>query len=110
MGNIDPSLSWRRTGKDRLDERFAGIDLRRINVIELDECLSRLTKIDQRQGQSVEIRFFAGLSVEEVAQHLGVSAKSVRCDWEAARAWLFRAMRRPDGIIGRRKGEGKEPV
>jgi RNA polymerase sigma factor (TIGR02999 family) len=96
--------------KTCLDERFAGVDLRRIDVIELDECLSRLTKIDQRQGQIVEMRFFAGLSVEEVAQHLGISSKTVRRDWEAARAWLFRAMRRPDGIVGRRVGEGKEPV
>ena len=93
-----------------LDERFEGIDLKPIEWIALDECLSRLTKIDSRQSQIVELRFFGGLSVEEVAQQLGVSPKTVKRDWQVARAWLYREMRRVDGTKGQRLGASQKPV
>ena len=93
-----------------LDERFVGADLKPIEWITLDECLSRLTKADVRQGQIVELRFFGGMSVEEVAQQLGVSPKTVKRDWQVAKAWLYREMRRADGTRGRTMGESQKPV
>ena len=93
-----------------LDERFVGVDLKPVEWIALDECLSRLTKIDSRQGQIVELRFFGGLNVEEVARQLGISPKTVKRDWKVARAWLYREMRRADGTKGRTVGESQKPV
>jgi len=54
----------------------------------LDAALDRLAKMDARQAQIVELRFFAGLSVEETAENLGISEKTVKRDWSVARAWL----------------------
>jgi RNA polymerase sigma factor (TIGR02999 family) len=54
----------------------------------LDAALDRLAKMDPRQAQIVELRFFAGLSVEETAENLGISKKTVKRDWSVARAWL----------------------
>lgn len=54
----------------------------------LDAALDRLAKMDARQAQIVELRFFAGLSVEETAENLGVSEKTVKREWSVARAWL----------------------
>jgi RNA polymerase sigma factor (TIGR02999 family) len=54
----------------------------------LDAALNRLAKMDARQAQIVELRFFAGLSVEETAQNLGISEATVKRDWAVARAWL----------------------
>ena len=56
--------------------------------VALDEALDRLAKMDARQAQIVELRFFAGLSVEETAANLGISEKTVKRDWSVARAWL----------------------
>lgn len=58
------------------------------DVESLDQALTRLAKIDERKHRVVEMRFFAGLSVEEVAQVLGVSKGTIEGDWRAARAWL----------------------
>lgn len=54
----------------------------------LDAALVQLAKMDARQAQIVELRFFAGLSVEEAAQNLGISEATVKRDWSVARAWL----------------------
>jgi RNA polymerase sigma-70 factor (ECF subfamily) len=62
------------------------------DLIALDEALSALAAIDDRKSHVVELRFFAGLSLEETAAALGVSAKTVMRDWDFARAWLQRAM------------------
>jgi RNA polymerase sigma-70 factor, ECF subfamily len=92
-----------------LDENIAGPDVERIDVLELNECLNRLAKIDPRQEQIVEMRFFGGLSVGEVAEHLGISTKTVMRDWEMARVWLYREMRRGNGLSGGAMGEDQEP-
>ena len=63
-----------------------------IDVIALDEALQELTKIDERQGRVVELRFFAGLSLEEISDALNVGSATVQRDWTAARAWLYREM------------------
>jgi RNA polymerase sigma factor (TIGR02999 family) len=57
-------------------------------LIELDEAMARLRALDPRQEQVVEMRFFGGLSVEETAVVLGVSPRTVKRDWQVARAWL----------------------
>ena len=57
-------------------------------LVELDTALERLGAIDPRQARIVELRFFAGLTVEETADVLGVSPKTVKRDWSIAKAWL----------------------
>jgi RNA polymerase sigma-70 factor (ECF subfamily) len=59
------------------------------DVLALDEALNRLAKVDARCSQIVELRYFAGLTEEETAQFLGVSARTVKRDWRVARAWLY---------------------
>jgi RNA polymerase sigma-70 factor (ECF subfamily) len=93
-----------------LDEQMAGLEMRPIELIDLDECLDRLSKIDPRQSQIVEMRFFGGLNVQEVAQQLGVSPKTVKRDWQVARAWLYRELRRTDGTRDGAMGKSQESV
>ncbi len=61
-------------------------------VIEIDGALQQLAALDPRQAQVVELRYFAGLSVEETAGVLGVSERTVKRDWAVARAFLHRAL------------------
>lgn len=65
-----------------------------IDVVALDEALKALAQIDPRKAQVVELRFFGGLSFEETAEVLQVSAVTVSRDWSTARAWLHREMNR----------------
>jgi len=58
----------------------------------LDEALTRLSEMDPRRTKVVELRFFAGMKEEEIAEHLGISPATVRRDWSVARAWLFREL------------------
>ncbi|KAA6459549.1 sigma-70 family RNA polymerase sigma factor [Acidobacteria bacterium AB60] len=67
-----------------------------LELINLNRSLERLTMVDPRQGQIVELRFFGGLSVEEVAQTLGVSSKTVQREWNVAKAWLHGDLKRSD--------------
>lgn len=62
-------------------------------LIKLDEALDRLSKLDPRQSRIVELRFFGGLSVDETAQFLGISPKTVKRDWSVAKAWLHAELR-----------------
>jgi RNA polymerase sigma-70 factor, ECF subfamily len=59
---------------------------------DLDRALNRLAELDPRQAQVVELRYFGGLTVDETAHVLGVSAKTVKRDWSIARAWLRREL------------------
>jgi RNA polymerase sigma factor (TIGR02999 family) len=63
-----------------------------LEVLALDEALAKLASIDAQKARVVELRFFGGLSVDETAATLGVSASTVDRDWAFARAWLHRAM------------------
>ena len=65
---------------------------RATELIALDEALDELAKIDPRKSRVVELRYFGGLSLEETAEVLEVSLMTVRRDWRAAKAWLFRAI------------------
>lgn len=62
-------------------------------LIALEEALDELSKLDPRKGQVVELRYFGGLSLEETAEVLDISLMTVRRDWRAAKAWLFRRMK-----------------
>ncbi len=62
------------------------------DVIALDDALKQLENMDARQAQVVEYRLFAGLTVEETAQLLGVGPATVKRDWRVARAWLVNAL------------------
>jgi RNA polymerase sigma factor (TIGR02999 family) len=63
-----------------------------LDVLALDEALAKLATIDAQKARVVELRFFGGLSVDETADTLGVSASTVDRDWVFARTWLHRAM------------------
>ncbi len=67
---------------------------RPLNIVALDDALEELAKIDPRQSRIVELRFFAGLTVEETAEVLNVSTPTVNREWAAAKAWLFRELNR----------------
>ncbi len=73
-------------------------------LVKLDEALERLSKLDARQSQIVELRFFGGLSVEETSEFLGVSPKTVKRDWAVAKVWLHGELRRSDGDVPRAMG------
>ena len=73
-----------------LDEALAEAQGRSVDLIGLDDALQKLEKIDPQQGKIVELRFFSGLSIEETATVLGISPATVKRDWAAARAWLYR--------------------
>ena len=75
------------------DEAMVSVE-RNVDLVELDDALRRLADLDPRKGQVVEMRFFAGLGVEETATALGVSPVTVMRDWRVARAWLFKELRR----------------
>lgn len=63
------------------------------DLLTLDECLERLSALDSRQARVVEMRFFAGLEVEEVAGLMDISPATVKREWRSAKAWLRREMR-----------------
>jgi RNA polymerase sigma factor (TIGR02999 family) len=73
-----------------LDEALAQAQTRSIDLLSLDDALQKLEKLDPRQGKIVELRFFGGLSIEDTANVLGIAPATVKRDWTAARAWLFR--------------------
>lgn len=63
-----------------------------MDMIALDEALTKLSIIDPRKGRVVELRYFGGMSVEETAEILGISHKTVMREWVMARAWLYREL------------------
>ncbi|MBK9128627.1 MAG: sigma-70 family RNA polymerase sigma factor [Phycisphaerales bacterium] len=85
-----------RRGGDRervfLDSGVAAQPSDEFDVIALDDALTRLAALDERQGRIVELRFLAGLSVDDTAAALGVSPRTVELDSRLARAWLRRAL------------------
>jgi RNA polymerase sigma factor (TIGR02999 family) len=66
-----------------------------VDVLDLDAALERLAVVDPRKSQLAELRFFAGLTLEEAGETLGISLATAERDWQAARAWLFRELRPP---------------
>lgn len=64
-----------------------------VDILALDEALRRLSELDARQAQLIEMRFFGGMTVEEIAGILGVAERTVKREWQKARAFLYHAMR-----------------
>jgi RNA polymerase sigma-70 factor (ECF subfamily) len=77
-----------------LNESIDGMPDRGSELIALDDALDALARLDPRKARVVEMRFFGGLSVEETAEVLKISAPSVLRDWKLARAWLMRELSR----------------
>ena len=75
-------------GLRAFDGAFAAFEERAIDLLALDEALGRLAELDATQGKLVELRFFGGLSVEEFAEILGISPRTLQYEWAHARAWL----------------------
>ncbi len=73
-----------------LDERVAAAPERDLNLLALDEALTKLEAIDAEKSRMVELRFFSGLSVEETAEVMGVSPRTIDRQWQTAKAWLHR--------------------
>ena len=65
-----------------------------VDLLALDEALTRLGAIDEQQSRVVELRYFSGLDIEETAAALGISPATVKRDWTTAKAWLGRELRR----------------
>jgi RNA polymerase sigma factor (TIGR02999 family) len=77
-----------------LDEQHAsGSNKNELDLVALDEALVDLAKLNNRQSRVVELRYFGGLSEEQVAEVLEISVRTVRRDWRVARAWLFRELK-----------------
>ncbi|HEX5216307.1 MAG TPA: sigma-70 family RNA polymerase sigma factor [Vicinamibacterales bacterium] len=69
-----------------------GIGAVEVNLLDLHEALTRLSETDPRKGQIVELKFFGGMTTEEIAAALSVSTATVERDWKFARAWLHRTL------------------
>jgi RNA polymerase sigma factor (TIGR02999 family) len=78
--------------KVTLSEAVEWAGAKDLDVLGLDDALGRLAALDPRKGQIVDLKFFAGLNTEEIAEVLQVSASTVERDWRFARAWLYDAL------------------
>lgn len=76
---------------DEAEDTPQGFDL---DIVALDDALKELAAMDSQQSRVVELKFFGGLSIDETAEVLGISASTVKRDWITARAWLFRELDR----------------
>ncbi len=72
-----------------LEEAFVVSDEKEADLVALDVALTELAQFDERKARIVELKFFGGLSVEEIAEVLGISAITVMRDWKKAKAWLY---------------------
>ena len=85
----------KRGGSDikvSLDDATVAAKGQDLDVVAVDEALTRLAKIDEQQSRVVELRFFSGLTVEETAAVMGISPATVKRDWSMAKAWLHREL------------------
>jgi RNA polymerase sigma-70 factor (ECF subfamily) len=83
--------------KVSLDEAFVFSPDQSAEIVDVDEALSRLEKLDPRQCRVVELRFFGGLTVDEAAEALHISPRTVEREWQFARAWLYMELKQPHG-------------
>ena len=108
----------RGSAKRNAGIRASSIDLDQVpalsghggELVAVDDALNALERFESRKARVIELRFFGGLNVEEVAQQLGVSTKTVKRDWKVARAWLYREMRRAGGTKIRSMGASQKPI
>jgi RNA polymerase sigma-70 factor, ECF subfamily len=92
QGRIRRGGEWKRVTFEAGVTDKASEGLEAAEVLALDSALTKLAAIDAREAQVVELRFFVGLSNEEIAEFLGVSTRSVTRDWLHARSWLRREL------------------
>lgn len=95
-------LRGKRGGGQRpvpLDEALVFSPEESEEFVRLDEALDRLAKFDPRQAKIVELRYFGGLTVEETADLLGISPKTVKRDWSVAKAWLHGELAKRDADV-----------
>lgn len=76
----------------RITNAEVAVELDFVELLALDDALERLGKRNPRLPKVVELRFFAGLNEEEIAEILGVTSRTVQRDWATARAWLYKEM------------------
>jgi RNA polymerase sigma factor (TIGR02999 family) len=79
-----------KIAKVSIDEARDVAAMRDPDLIALDEALTRLAELDARQSRIVELRYFMGLTIEEIAEVLGLSETTIKREWQIARRWLFR--------------------
>ena len=96
--------------KVSLDEAFVFSEKQADELLAVDDSLNLLAKLDPRQARVVELRFFGGLSVEEAAEVLGVSPKTVKRDWSIAKAWLYADLKERHGIDAASMGDRQSAV
>ena len=77
-----------------LDDAISFFEERDVNLVALSDALEQLAKLDLRQSQIVELRFFGGLTIEEVAEHLHASPATIKREWTTAKLWLLREISR----------------
>ena len=75
-----------------IDESILGTRMPGVEVLDLDEALTALSKVDPRKVRVVELRHFGGLSIEETAEVLRISPETAKRDWKIAKAWLLREL------------------
>ena len=96
---VDYARSHRaaKRGPDRKVELEVALPLpqkRNADVVAVDDALKSLEQVDEQQSRIVELRFFGGLTTEEAAEVLGISRSTAKREWNVAKAWLFRQMKR----------------
>jgi RNA polymerase sigma-70 factor, ECF subfamily len=106
-------LRQKRGGEQKkvsLDEAYIFSEQQSAELLAVDEALERLARLDARQARVVELRFFGGLSVEEAAEVLGVSPKTIKRDWSVAKTWLYADLKERHGIDSGAVGERQRAV
>lgn len=83
-----------------LSRSIAAAEGNSVDVIVLDDALTQLERVYPQQSRIVELRFFAGMTIEETAEALDISPATVKREWSMARAWLRRALKRSSGLQG----------
>jgi RNA polymerase sigma-70 factor, ECF subfamily len=81
-------LRQKRGGKDRLEAALQFYDKLNVEIPAVDTALRELEVLDPRQGQIVELRFFGGLSINEIAMAMKISPATVKREWATAKIWL----------------------
>ena len=98
IDHADARRAAKRGGKEAvriaLDENVDIPEVKEVNLLEVDEALQNLERLDQQQAKIVEMRFFGGLTIEEIGTALGISPATVKREWSVAKRWLQRDLAR----------------
>ena len=95
VNHAEAHAAQRRGGGARkvsLDEAISFFEEQNINLLTLNEALERLERLSPRQSRIVELRFFGGLTIEEIAEVLNISEMTVKRQWRMAKTWLYKAV------------------